>query len=87
MERTNENATRDYIDMARHSWTYERMTEDERKRCEDALYSCITQTAVKGTYFQRWNVLQAVYSAFLDGIGYDGPFWREPKRALENPKF
>ena len=87
MERTKENATRDYIDAIRKSWTYARMTEDEQKRCEAMIYSNVTQNAVKGAYLQRWDALQAVYSAFLDGIGYDGPFWREPKPALENLLF
>ena len=59
------------------SWTFQRMTEEEREKCLDALNWGASAGAVKGAKNARWLILQALYNAFLVGIGYDGPNWRE----------
>lgn len=67
----------DFMNMVENSWTFDRMTDDERGKCFDALHFANSQGAVKGTYNARWMILQAIYNAFLQGLGYTGGNWRE----------
>ena len=78
MERKKENATSIFMHVIYKSWTYDRMTEKERERLESAVDFAEFQGMIKGTFETRWKILQAVYNAFLIGIGYDGATWREP---------
>ncbi len=77
MNKPKEQANADFIQMIRHSWTYQRMTEPEKAACEKALTSAPAQD-IQGTYRQRWSAYNAIYHAFLIGIGYNGALWREP---------
>ena len=77
MERTKESAAPDFMRTISKSWTYCRLTEEEKDRLDDAI-DFATLAAVKGSFNRRWDVLQAVYHAFLNGVGYNGPTWREP---------
>ena len=81
-EKTKENATHNYIIMALDSWTYNKMTDDEKKRCVDAL----RYAKVAGAYNTRWEQLHSIYYAFLLGLGYTGYNWREPA-TKETPLF
>lgn len=78
------NAYYDFCEMVRKSWTYEKMTEDERSRCWDALHFASSQGFIKGCYQARWGILQAIYKAFLIGIGYSDFNWRdaEPEKSF-----
>jgi len=67
----------DFCNMTERSWTFEKMTDSEKARCFDALHFANVQGMVKGTYKTRWNILNAVYHAFLIGIGYSGFNWRD----------
>lgn len=73
MTRTKENAISDFMEMISHSWTWNRLTEDEKQRFSNSIYS----TKVKGNYSQRWEVLHGFYSFFLEGVGYKPIGWRE----------
>lgn len=77
MERMEENAEVDFIKMIHNNWTYGRLTEQEKDRLDRAFMTAILTSAIYGTYDQRWKILDAVYNAFLQGAGYDGPNWRE----------
>ena len=77
MNKPKENALPDFLEMIRNSWTYDKMTVEETSRCEKALRSAPTQD-IQGTYHQRWSAYNAVYNAYLIGIGYTGALWREP---------
>ena len=77
MERIKENVLNDYIAMIKQSWTYAKMTKEEQKQLQEVFYSVRLENALKGTYKQRWDVLQAVYFGFLSGLGYAGGLWRE----------
>lgn len=72
-----ENAMQDFLAFTRKSWTYERMTYPEKAACENALSSPAAHD-IQGTYRQRVNAYNAIYFAYLLGIGYNGPLWREP---------
>lgn len=78
-----ENALKDYEEMIKKSWTYEKMTKEEKERLHNLLYHNTTINSLKGTYNQRWEILHSVYYAYLIGLGYN-PTWREKE---ETPKF
>ena len=73
---TKENAVDKMIEMFRASWTWGRMTDDERER-----FLTLDFSGVKGTAKQRAEMMNALYRAFLAGLGYDGWQWREPDPA------
>ena len=75
--RPKENARPEFLLMVMESWTYNRMTVDEKSTCLDKI---ITAT-IKGRFLQRWTQLQAVFSAYLDSIGYSGAGWRDAQNA------
>ena len=78
MKRIKENALNDFYEMIKNSWTYERMTELEKRRLSAALFLDMrTEKALKGSYSQRWEILQAIYATFLNAIGYTDFGWRE----------
>lgn len=70
---TTQNTRADFLEMTFKSWTFNRLTQDEQKRCILALVSKI----IKGTRAQRWEQLQHVYRVFLDSCGYTPTGWRE----------
>lgn len=72
-----ENVIYKFIEMIKNSWTYEKMTPNEKQACILTLTSNRSIDALKGTYKQRWAILNALYGAYLDGLGYDGGLWRE----------
>lgn len=77
MKKNKELVLSDFIGMIKESWTYNKMTYEEKERLLDMLDSNRTKDALKGTYDNRWCVLQAIYGAYLIGIGYDNFNWRE----------
>lgn len=80
MNKPKEQAQADFITMTRNSWTFQRMTQKEQ---EAAIQALLCSEMLKGSYKQRYSALNAVYRAFLLGICYDGPQWREPENNLE----
>ena len=66
-----------FVEMIMKSWTFEKMTENERQRIVDFFYSKRTEDCLKGTYKQRWEILQAIYNSFLMGLDYKPIGWRE----------
>ena len=83
MERNKENALSEYLEMVSNSWTWQRMTKAEQDKFLTAIYDSRTYNVIQGSYKQRWDVLNALYGIYLDGIGYDGFNWRDkPKEDL-----
>ena len=66
-----------FVEMIMKSWTFDKMTENERQRIIDFIYSKRTESCLKGTYKQRWEILQAIYNSFLMGLDYKPIGWRE----------
>ena len=64
-----ENAYGDFIKMIRHSWTWAKLTEEERQTFIDECDFWNHETIV-GTYRQRLKTLNGLYSMFLNGLGY-----------------
>ena len=65
-----------FTGIMRNSWTWERLTETER----DKITNVITRRAavMLGDKKHMHEELQAYYSAFLAGTGYQWHEWREP---------
>ena len=78
--REKENARRDFVEMIKESWTFARLTETEKTDCIRLLTE-ENGNAVKGSYLQRWEILNAIYYGFLAALGYMArPWaWREEK--------
>lgn len=78
-----EIALTDFIEMTKKSWTYNRLTEKERANCLEAL----RESKLKGTFRQRWDILQSVYHGFLIALDYKPIGWREPETNEPIPQF
>ena len=76
-KKDKENAYYNFIEMIEKSWTFEKLTKEEQNRLVQVFDDVRTKEALKGSYNQRWETLQAVYMAFLTGVGYDGFNWRD----------
>ena len=72
-----EIAVNDFVNMIQASWTWKRLTNDERKRFMDLLILAQNRNDIKGTYEQRRNNLHLMYEAFLQGCKYEPIGWRE----------
>ena len=72
-----ELALDDFIDMIEQSWTYDRLTKEEKDRLKGIFNSARVDDCLIGTYKQRWNTLHAVYYAFLMALDYNPLDWRE----------
>ena len=77
MNKNKENAQADWTDMIVKSWTWEKLTREERNKFGDELSKETTKKIISGTYRQRCEILNALYSMFLEGCGYNGGNWRD----------
>ena len=77
MNKNKENAQADWTDMIVKSWTWAKLTNEEKNKFRDELNKGITQKITSGTYRQRLAILNALYSMFLEGCGYNGGTWRD----------
>ena len=75
-EKTKENAIYNYMVMIKQSWTWERLTTEERVAFIDTV-NWATDRGIKGNYEQRWDILQLMYHTFLNALGYAPIGWRE----------
>lgn len=67
----------DYKEIIHQSWTYRKLTTEEKERLETTLNHESIKECLKGDYYQRIDILRTIYTAFLNGVGYDGFNWRE----------
>lgn len=62
--------------ITKKSWTYARLTEAEKKRCEEALFFF----PIHGdTVRQIVQSYESIYHAFLMALDYDALNWREER--------
>ena len=66
-----ENALVLYLAMTCKSWTFNRMTAREKENCINTFLYSSKQGFIKGNYETRWNIMHAIYSAFLAALDYD----------------
>jgi len=77
--KSKEEAKKDFTEMIEKSWTYFQMTTEEKIRWEAVLSEAAVEKALNGSYQIRWSILQAIYTAYLKGIGYTDGLWRSKK--------
>ncbi|MDY2736882.1 hypothetical protein [Intestinibacter sp.] len=77
MNKNKENAQADWTDMIIKSWTWAKLTNEEKNKFGDELNKEVTQKIISGTYKQRVAILSTLYSMFLEGCGYNGGNWRD----------
>lgn len=68
-------------DVYKHSWTYAKMTDKERHKIVDALYSA---NLYGNTTKQLAEELHYIYMAFLSALDYTPIGWRETQNT---PRF
>lgn len=68
---TKENALLRYLSMTCKSWTFGRMTKQERERCIKSFLDSNNRGFIKGDFHARWNTMHAIYAAFLSALGYE----------------
>lgn len=79
-----EKYIKQYIEIIEASWTFSKMSKEEKERFYNILNSERLKNTLKGTEKQKWNILQLIYYAFLEGLGYNGFKWRDEN---ETPLF
>ena len=73
-----ELAVKEYLEMIKESWTWARLTQEERDKFEhNILKHPCSAVVIKGDYEQRWAACEALYHTFLEGLEYDPLHWRE----------
>lgn len=82
MEKEKENAKNDFINMIQNSWIYNKLTENEKENLKDIFDNIITDNVLKGTYKQRYEIMQAIYYSFLKALNYNPINWREEEIPL-----
>lgn len=82
IKRSKEEARPAMIEMFLKSWTYARLTPEEK----NDIIKQLAMATIKGTFKQRCEQLHNVYSNFLDSVGYRPCGWREPQSETE-PQF
>ena len=63
----------EFYESLTQSWTWERLTEEEKRKFNNMN----VLDRLKGTNNQRIDSLNLIYHAFLLGLGYDNPNWRD----------
>ena len=77
MKHLKENALEEFKEMIEKSWTYNKMTTKEKENWNKALEDIRVQKALKGSWQQRWNILQVAYESFLKALDYQNGLWRQ----------
>ena len=74
----------DYFqNVIKNSWTWNRLTEEERKRFIDMNVF----DRIKGNDKTRVEWLNTIYHSFLCALGYEAIGWRETEEEKEMPLF
>lgn len=80
IEQNKEHLVSDFMNMIRNSWTWEKLTVQEKGRFEKIIERVTWEKFdrhIRGNYRNCWRELQNIYSAFLEGCGYEPFGWRE----------
>lgn len=79
-EKRKEDTLKDFIEMVYNSWTYAKMTDNEKEQLTNLLQNDgVIREGLKGSYQQRLKILQIFYIGYLGGLGYNNGNWREEK--------
>ena len=80
MEKNKNNVVCDFLSFVGHSWTWEKLTPKEKEIFKNSIVSINSRNekdnSIKGTYKQRWKILNDFYYMFLNALNYNGFQWR-----------
>lgn len=77
MEKDKDNVIIDFNNMILESWTYAKMNNEEKENWNKVLTDIRLKECLRGSYYARWDILQAIYHTYLIGLGYTNFNWRE----------
>ena len=77
MEKTKEELLKDFKDMIYASWTYKKLTGEEKARFNWALDYAMNLNILTNDNSKNWIMLSILYNTFLEGVGYEPIGWRE----------
>ena len=78
------SAVEDYFqNIIKKSWTWNRLTEEERRRFIDM----DVFDRIKGNNKTRVEWLNTIYDSFLSALGYKPIGWRETEEEKQMPRF
>ena len=72
-----QNTINEYMAMINQSWTWAKLTKEEKDKFINWVYADRFITTINGTKKQRWAILNNYYYMFLEGVGYQPIGWRE----------
>ena len=70
-------AKQEYLEMIKQSWTWAKLTEQEKEKFSELLEHPCSAVVIRGNYDQRWEACEALYHTYLEGLGYKPLEWRE----------
>lgn len=77
MNKDKDKVIEDFSKMIKDSWTWARLTKEEKDIFMEHISWERTKNILKGTYNQRYEILNELYFFYLLGIGYIPIGWRE----------
>lgn len=77
MNKDKNEVFNNYFEMIKNSWTYNKLTNEEKEKLKDILTDSRILTDIKGSYNQRWSALNCIYFTFLKMLDYNPLNWRE----------
>lgn len=72
----NTKAIEDHVKKITESWTWNKLTEDERNRYAAEMSRNLTRNLFIGEYAIVTEIMDALYDMFLEGLGYSRVTWR-----------
>lgn len=83
-QKLDEVTNKFFQNIIKTSWTWQRLTEEEKSRFENLDIFC----EIRGTKDMREQWLFTIYVSFLSGLGYDGWHWHwRDEEKTETPMF
>lgn len=77
MKKNKENATRDWLENIKKTWTWNKLTKEEQVKFLKTINTYGVKQVIKGSYNDRYLILQALYHSFLTALDYNPTNWRE----------
>lgn len=74
------NALPKFWDITKKSWTYEKLTKKEKEKLKEVIFSTRTENALRGSFQERWDILQSIYFGFLMALDYEPINWRSEEK-------
>lgn len=72
-----EEVLENWYNMIKKSWTYAKLTKEEKQRLDNVITSYQLEKTLLGNKDHKYTILQTIYYSFLVGLGYNSPTWRE----------